>query len=155
MENINEIRQLLKIVNILQNKYRNRKFTLDGRLVGDLGEIIVQQNYDVQLFNKQEKTYDGISGNRKIQIKTTFKNFLSFPYGKENIPDYYIGIKLFENGDFEEIYNGLGINIYKLIENRKKPKNGYYSIKISTLKKENLKVLKKDRIKNKNKSNGT
>jgi len=155
MENINEIKQLLKIVNNLQKKYKNRKFTLDGRLVGDLGEIIVQQNYDIQLFDKQEKTYDGISGNRKIQIKTTFKNSLSFPYGKENIPDYYIGIKLFENGDFEEIYNGLGMNIYKLIVNRKKPKNGYYNISISTLKKENSKVLDKDKIIKKSKSNGT
>ena len=147
MENIYEIRHLLNVITILQNKYKNRKFTLDGRLVGDLGEIIVQQNYFVKLFDKQEKKYDGISDKKSVQIKTTLKNSLTFPFGKNNIPEYYIGIKLFEDGSFEEIYNGPGKNIYELLKNRKRPKNGCFSISISTLKKENIKISDYDKIK--------
>ena len=146
MANIGEIKELLSIIKILQNKYKNRKFTLDGRLVGDIGEIIVEQNYDVKLFDKQEKMYDGFSNNRKVQIKTTLKDKLTFPYGLINVPDYYIGIKLFENGSFEEIYNGPGKNIYKILEKRKKPNNGYFSISISTLKKENINISDYDKI---------
>lgn len=36
-----EIVALLEIVNKLQQKYPKRKFTLDGRLVGDIGEILI------------------------------------------------------------------------------------------------------------------
>ena len=147
MVNIDEVKILLSIIKKLQGKYNNRKFTLDGRLIGDLGEIIVEQNYKIRLFEKQEKMYDGYSNSKKVQIKATFKDKLTFPYGKDNIPDYYLGIKLNENGSFEEIYNGPGINIYELLKNRKRPNNGYFSISISTLKAENKKILDKDRIK--------
>jgi len=146
MTNIEEIIELLSIIKQLQKKYKNRKFTLDGRLVGDIGEIIVEQNYNVILFEKQAKMYDGYSNNRKVQIKTTLKDKLTFPYGINNVPDYYIGIKLYENGSFEEIYNGPGKNIYKILENRKRPNNGYFSISISTLKKENLKISDYNKI---------
>jgi len=147
MENIEEIKTLLSIIKKLQSKYKNRKFTLDGRLVGDLGEVIAEQNYEINLFEKQEKMYDGYSNNKKVQIKATFKDKLTFPYGINNIPEYYLGIKLNENGSFEEIYNGPGKNIYELLKKRKKPNNGYFSISISTLKIENRKILNKDKIK--------
>jgi len=82
MVNIDEVKILLSIIKKLQGKYNNRKFTLDGRLVGDLGEIIVEQNYKIKLFEKQEKMYDGYSNSKKVQIKATFKDKLTFPYGK-------------------------------------------------------------------------
>jgi hypothetical protein len=149
MNTTEAIQQLLTIVESLRNTYKtkNKKFTLDGRLVGDIGEVIVQDNYDVELFDKVVPKYDGIDSlKRKIQIKATFHNTLGFPCFKNDVPDYYIGILLKNDGTFEEVYNGAGISIWESIKNRKETTNKLHNISISTLKKLNIEVLDKDRI---------
>ncbi len=140
--------KLFKIVDDLQNAYPSKKFTLDGRLVGDIGEVLVQENYDVTLYTKLVPKYDGYdSENHQIQIKSTFKNHLNFPCDENDIPDYYIGIKIHSDGTFEEIYNGKGLDIWNLVKNRKKTKIGSFQISLSALKKINLNVKDTDRIK--------
>ena len=49
------IKQLLQIVEQLQIAHPKKKFTLDGRLVGDLGETLVEGAYDVDIFAKNER----------------------------------------------------------------------------------------------------
>lgn len=145
------IKQLFEIISDLKNNFPNKEFTLDGRLVGDIGEILVQENYDVQLYNKQEKTHDGYdSYKRKIQIKATFKDKLSFPCNKKDVPDYFIGIKIHTNGSYEEIYNGKGAAIWELVKNRAKTKNSSFQISLPSLKKLNDKVDIFDKIEEKN-----
>ena len=153
METIDEIKELFSIVNKLKNKYKNRNFTLDGRLVGDIGEVIVARDYDVILYENLEKIHDGYSGNRKVQIKATFKDSLTFPDDESKVPEYYIGIKIFEDGTYEEIYNGTGINIWNLVKNRKKTPNSLHSINISTLRNESKKESIENKIKKKNRKN--
>jgi hypothetical protein len=51
-----EIVSLLKIVKKMQNDYPKKKFTLDGRLVGDIGEILAAEKYDFKLYD--EKTFN-------------------------------------------------------------------------------------------------
>lgn len=46
------IKELLGIVHSLRDKYPHKRFTLDGRLVGDLGELIAEEHYKLHLFNK-------------------------------------------------------------------------------------------------------
>jgi len=90
-------------------KYQNRKFTIDGRLVGDIGEVIAALDYDIILYPKSKPYYDGeCSDKRKVQVKATFKKSLTF--GK--VPDYYLGLQLFPDGQYKEIYNGPGEIIY-------------------------------------------
>ncbi len=94
----------------------NKKFTIDGRLVGDIGEAIVQRDYNVTLYEKLIKGYDGETDDgRLVQIKATFKNSLTFT----KTPDYYLGIKINEDGSYSEIYNGPGKYIKKEYEHRK------------------------------------
>ncbi len=141
------VEKLFKIIEDLQQNYPNKKFTLDGRLVGDIGEVLVQENHDVTLFTKLEKEYDGIdSKNRKVQIKATFKDHLNFPCDKEDVPDYYIGIKIHRDGTFEEIYNGKGSDIWNLVKNRKKTKISTFQISLSALKEINKNVNPSDKI---------
>ena len=145
---INErIQELVKIVHSLNSEFPHKKFMLDGRLVGDIGEIFVEQNYDVKLFEKLVKQYDGTTeDNRKVQIKATFKKSLNIPCEGLKIPDYYLGIKIFEDGSFEEIYNCLGINIWNLVSHRKPTKNGLHSVAINLLKQINASVAKENKI---------
>ncbi len=142
------LKKLFEIVNDLQKEYPQKKFTLDGRLVGDIGEVIVQDNYDVTLFPDLRAVYDGYdSVNRYVQIKSTFKESLNFPCNENDIPDYFIGIKIHPDGTFEEIYNGNGSDIWNLVKNRKKTKTGSYQISVSALRKINKNVKETDRIK--------
>lgn len=64
------VKEMLKIVEELQNQYDKKKFTLDGRLVGDLGEILVEEDYDLELYRGLTKHHDGETPDgRKVQIK--------------------------------------------------------------------------------------
>lgn len=145
------IKNLFEVMNTLQAEYKsyNKKFTLDGRLVGDLGEIVCAEHYGIELFDKVEPIYDGIikGTSKKVQIKTTFHDALTFPCNKEHIPEYYLGIKLYEDGTFEEIFNGKGQYIFdELLKNKKATSNGLFSISINQLKKLNQSVESKDRV---------
>jgi len=139
--------ELLKIVKSLNEKYNHKSFTLDGRLVGDLGEVIAEDNYKLKLHDRIKAKYDGkTEDGRDVQIKATFKNSLGFPCNEKNVPDIYLGIKIFEDGRFEEIYNGPGNLIWEYIKTRKVPKNNLYAVSIAKLIEINKNVLEEQRI---------
>ena len=100
----------------LKKSFGHRNFTIDGRLVGDIGEIIAELEYELRLDKKSRKGHDAIAMDGKnVQIKATFKESLTF----RSIPERYLGFKLFENGSFEEIYNGPGNLIAERYAHRK------------------------------------
>jgi hypothetical protein len=91
----NSLESIFNGIELLQKTFPSKEFTIDGRLVGDIGEIIVESDYDVKLFEKLVEAYDGISSDgKKVQIKATFKDSLTF----SKIPDYYLGIKINRDG---------------------------------------------------------
>lgn len=100
----------------LTSAFPHRRFTIDGRLVGDLGEVIAELEYDIILHELSQPGYDGTTKDgRKVQIKATFKNNLTFG----TTPDYYLGFKLFPDGKYEEVFNGPGRLIYENFAHRK------------------------------------
>lgn len=139
------VNQMLQIVKHLQSVYPKKKFTLDGRLVGDLGEILVESAYDIELHDELQKHHDGIaSDGRQVQIKATMQNSLTFPV--DHVPDYYLGIKIHADGTFTEVFNGPGSVAWEAIKNRKPTKTNLHSISINTLARLNQNVQTKDRI---------
>jgi len=114
----------------LKVTFPNRAFTIDGRLVGDIGEVIAALEYDIILHDTSQPDHDGTtSDGRNVQIKATFKDSLTF----KTVPDYYLGFKLFKDGRFEEIYNGPGEIIFNKYALRKGIGNQLLSFPISTL----------------------
>jgi hypothetical protein len=100
----------------LSDEFPNRAFTIDGRLVGDIGEVIAALDYDVVLDEVGRPDHDGTtSDGRRVQVKATFKNQLTF----KSIPEYYLGFKLFPDGRHEEVFNGPGQIIYDRYVRRK------------------------------------
>ncbi|MBA7644682.1 hypothetical protein ES703_52427 [subsurface metagenome] len=139
------VKQLLQIVKQLQSKYPKKKFTLDGRLVGDIGEVLVEDAYDVKLHEGLQKHHDGITPDGKqVQIKATMQNWLTFPV--DHIPDYYLGIKIKPDGTFREIFNGPGRVAREAVKDRKPTKTNLHTVSISILERLNEKVHEKDRI---------
>jgi len=139
------VRGLIQIVNQLHCAYPTKGFTLDGCLVGDLGEVLVEAVHDIKLYEGLQRHYDGrTSDSREVQIKTTMQNSLTFPCN--HVPDYYLGIKINPDGTFAEIFNGPGSVASEAVKNRKPTTGNLYSIRINTLKKLNEKVHLENRI---------
>src|SRR5216683_6208772 len=113
------------------------------RLVGDIGEIIAALEYDVTLHEVSQPKHDGqTSEGRNVQIKATFKDSLTFG----TIPDYYLGFKLNEDGQFEEIFNGPGKLIYEHFRNRKDLGTKLLSLPTAKLRELSRTVQRSDRI---------
>ncbi len=139
------IKDLLQIVATLHQQYPKKKFTLDGRLVGDLGEILAEEEYELELYDGIVKYHDGETPDgRQVQIKATMKNLLTFP--QDHVPDYYLGIKIHQDGSITEIFNGPGAIAKKVIENRAPNKYNLHSVTLSALEELNKTVSEKDRI---------
>ncbi|WP_216614722.1 hypothetical protein [Methylomonas sp. ZR1] len=141
------VRQLLAIVELLRQSYKTQKkqFTLDGRLVGDIGEVLAEEAYDIKLFEDIQKHHDATaSDGRLVQIKATMQKNLTFPV--DHIPLYYIGIQIHSDGTFSEVFNGPGALAWEAVKNRKPTKTNLHSVSVSALSKLNAKVAPADRI---------
>ena len=92
-------------VNKPEKKHR-MTFALDGRLVGDIGELIAGEIFNLDLLGTRSKNVDAITEDqpaKKVQIKASLgDDSLSIKYGA----DYFLGIQLRPTGEFRIIYNG-------------------------------------------------
>ena len=144
------VKQMLAIVERLCVAYPKKRFTLDGRLVGDLGEVLVEDAYDLTLYEDMKKHHDAeCPDGRCVQIKATMKKSLTFP--ADHVPLYYLGVQIAPDGSFTEIFNGPGAIAWEAVKDRKMPKNNLFSIQIATLKNLQEKVAPEDRIPRKHK----
>lgn len=137
-----EIQKLFEITRNLEREFPGRKFTIDGHLVGSIGEVIVAENYGLELLPNSTQTHDARSKDgRLVQIKATQINRISI----SSKPEYMIVIQLFPDGTWTEIYNGKG----KLVWDNagKMQKNGQRPISVSKLKTLMQYVNENDKIK--------
>jgi len=131
----------------LKEAFPNRAFTIDGRLVGDVGEVIAALEYDLVLHEISQPTHDATtSDGRNVQIKATFKDSLTF----KTVPDYYLGLKLYPDGRHEEVFNGPGRVIYDRYIKRKGVGVVLLSFPISELRRLSNDISPHDRIPNRN-----
>ena len=129
-----KIKELYKITNELENSYPGRKFTIDGHLVGSIGEVIVAEHYGLTFLRNSTETHDAVSVARQyVQI-----NRISI----SSEPDYLIVIKLFSDGSWEEVYNGPGKPVWD--NAGKMQKNGQRPISLTKMRNLMSSVDRKD-----------
>lgn len=143
-----EIKEALRLIfegiNLLhQASLKARKFTIDGRLVGDIGEIIAEREFDIILDKvsrpyRDAETPDG----RSVQIKATFQNSLTFSVAS----NLYLGLKLNKDGSHEVIYNGPAELIANEYKHRKGIGEKLLSFPISRLKAISANVSDTERV---------
>lgn len=135
--------QIFDGIERLKAAFPHRVFTIDGRLVGDVGEVIAALAYDIELDTVQRRAHDAkTSSGRDVQVKATFKDQLTI----RAVPDLYLGFKLYPSGEFEEIFNGPGRLIADRFSHRKGFGISLLSFPISELRKLSSQVLPGDRI---------
>jgi len=142
------VQQLLAIVDRLQHAYPKKRFTLDGRLVGDIGETLVEHEYAVDLPEGVQKHHDARAHDgRLVQIKATLRSEdPAFTFPADHIPECYLAIVIHPDGTFTEIFNGPGKIAAEAVKTRKHPKTNLHSISVVALKKLAAQVDPKDRI---------
>ena len=137
-----KIKELYKITKELETEYPGRKFTIDGHLVGSIGEVIVAENYGLKLLPNSTETHDAEAKDGKmVQIKATQINRIAI----SSAPDFIIVIQLQSDGSWIEIYNGPGKIVWD--NAGKMQKNGQRQISIHKLKCLMEKVNESDKIK--------
>jgi len=113
-----EIKELWEIVSRLETTYKSddKKFTIDGHLLGSIGEVYAKEKFKLRLLQNSEKSHDAIDDktNKKYQIKITQREKV----GLRNEPDNLIVIKVNKEGIPIIIYNGIGKPVWEMIKHK-------------------------------------
>lgn len=99
-----KVQQLIEIVKELEKNFPGRHFTLDGHLVGSIGEVMASYYYGIELYTASAVAHDGEIDGKKVQIKITQQEDIVINHE----PEYLIALYLNKNGSVYEIYNGPG-----------------------------------------------
>jgi hypothetical protein len=103
------ITSLYSLVDELEKLFPERRFTLDGHLVGSIGEVAAKYFYNLRLLPPSSPCFDALAqdgSNRSVQIKLTGGNVVSIAVN-ENVPDLLIVLRIDRRSGFHEVYNGL------------------------------------------------
>lgn len=99
-----KIQKLISIVKELETDFPGRHFTLDGHLVGSIGEVMAAYYYGIELYAASSVAHDGEIDGKKVQIKISQQDDIVINHE----PEYLIVLYLRKNGDVFEVYNGPG-----------------------------------------------
>ena len=99
-----KIQKLISIVKELETDFPGRHFTLDGHLVGSIGEVMAAYYYGIELYAASAVAHDGEIDGKKVQIKISQQDDIVINHE----PEYLIVLYLRKNGDVFEVYNGPG-----------------------------------------------
>jgi RNase P/RNase MRP subunit p29 len=89
----------------LELLFPSRKFTLDGHLVGSIGEVIAAYMFDLNLLRGSNKGHDAISKDgRNIEVKLTQGKSVSIRHE----PDHLIVLQRRRGARVSVIFNGPG-----------------------------------------------
>ena len=122
------IQDLFETVRELELRSPGRKFSIDGHLLGSLGEVIAAEHYGLTLLpNSYEKHDAKDKQGRMVQIKATQINRIAI----SSEPDYLIVIQITPDGNWSEIYNGAGSRVWN--NAGKMQNNGQRPISIAKL----------------------
>lgn len=143
------LRLIFQGIDVLQQGCGTRhKFTIDGRLVGDIGELVAAREFRTALDAVSRPDYDAVTEVEpgktpvNVQIKAGFKDSLTF----RRTPELYIGLRLSKDGAHEVIFNGPGSIIAEEIKDRKGFGETLLSVPMNTLRRLNKTVQEDQRV---------
>lgn len=99
-----QVQKLVEIVAELEAEFPGRHFTLDGHLVGSIGEVMAAYYYGIELYRASAEIHDWEIEGRKVQIKISQQDDIVINHE----PDYLIVLYMKKNGSIYEVYNGPG-----------------------------------------------
>lgn len=98
------VQKMIDIVKKLEMEFPGRHFTLDGHLLGSIGEVMAAYYYGIELYKASSEKHDGLVEDHEVQIKITQQDDIVISAE----PDYLIVLYLTVKGRVYEVYNGSG-----------------------------------------------
>jgi hypothetical protein len=122
------VQSLYRIVHTLEELFPGRKFTLDGHLVGSIGEVLAAHRYGLELLPSSAERHDArASDGRHVQIKATQARSI----GLRSEPEVLLVLQLLGDGSAAEVFNGPGSLAWS--HAGKMQRNGQRSIGVAKL----------------------
>ena len=122
------VQRLYALVDELEKLFPHRRFTLDGVLVGSIGEVLAESHYNLKLYPSSTEGHDAVSSSgRQVQIKATQAKSV----GLRSEPEHLLVLRLTRDGRAEEVFNGPGGLAWQ--NAGKMQKNGQKAISVSKL----------------------
>jgi hypothetical protein len=122
------VKNLLETVKKLEELFPGRRFTLDGHLVGSLGEVLAAHRYNLELLRGSTEGHDAKAPDgRMVQIKATQRGMV----GLRSKPDHLVVLQLSADGVSTEVFNGPGSLAWDAAG--KPQKNGQRQVSLSRL----------------------
>jgi len=104
------VQRLYAVVGELEELFPGRKFTLDGHLVGSIGEVLAAHYYGLELLPASAPTHDAVAPDgRMIQVKATQARSVAL----RAEPEHLLVLRLNSDGSFDEVYNGPGDPVWE------------------------------------------
>ena len=148
-ERISTLIQNLFLITDELEAMTKRKFTLDGHLVGSMGEVLASAIFDIELLPHSTKGRDARKGDSSVEVKATFGRSVSFRnHDVENDVDRCLVLKLSRTSPHLErvVYNGGIRPIRDALSGRAMPSNGQKKISLRQLEKLDARVAENDRL---------
>lgn len=148
------LRQLYAARNALHKHFPGLPFTLDGRMIGDVGEAIATHGWGFKALPSNSKTHDVETPAKvKVQIKTTqhTRNGKGVGLGLDKRSfDHLIVIQVHEDATYNVLYDGPGSYIDQKREGKKSA-----SLTVKQLRELNENVRPKERVLKKHQLQGS
>lgn len=111
-------KSMVKEVEELERMFPDRHFTLDGHLVGSMGEAIAANRYGIELKKASYADFDGTIYSHPVQIKIVQQDNVTIHYSGDKVPfeAYLLVLYMNKNGNFYEVYNGSMSVVWDSIE---------------------------------------
>ena len=121
--------------------FPGRKFTLDGHLVGSIGEVIAAYMFDLDLNRASTMGHDSVAPDgRRVEIKLTQRKSVGFRHE----PEYAIILHRPKGSPVRVVYNGPGSPVWAAAGPMQK--NGQRQIRIAKASSLNAQVSDRQRL---------
>lgn len=141
------VKELISARNKLRDHYSsaNLTFTIDGNLVGDLGEAVAAERFGLELTGRSNKGIDGYVGKKSVQVKASGTGRGPAFRKVDTDADHLLVIHFdYEGCSGEVIYNGPEHYVKELLSSRSE--KGQRAVSLSALRKQNLLVPEEERL---------
>lgn len=122
-----QVARIYKATAELEARYPNRKFTLDGHLVGSLGEVVAAEELGLTLHPMSQAGHDAYDANGNVQIKMTAGTKVAMYETCERL----VVLHVLSSEEAEIVYDGPGQPAWE--KAGKKQKNGQRTVSLSRL----------------------
>lgn len=124
----NTVSKLYEAVEELKLAYPGRHFTLDGHLVGSIGEVVARETFGFELLPASAPGHDAICKARgNVQVKITAGSSVSM----RSTCDHLIVLRIVSPQEAEIVYDGKGDPIWQIAG--KMQSNGQRRVSISKM----------------------